>query len=50
VKPPPKKLGVTHWSTRLLADHLKISNTSIARAWRDFGFFAFGHVLDPATG
>ncbi|WP_353649460.1 helix-turn-helix domain-containing protein [Nakamurella sp. A5-74] len=23
---PPKKLGVTHWSSRLLADHLKVGN------------------------
>jgi DNA-binding CsgD family transcriptional regulator len=23
--PPPKKLGITHWSTRLLASHLGIS-------------------------
>ena len=37
LKPPPKKLGVTHWSTRLLADRLKTSNTSIARAWRAYG-------------
>jgi transposase len=35
--PPPKKLGVTHWSSRLLADRLKISNTSVARAWRAYG-------------
>ncbi len=37
LKPPPKKLGVTHWSTRLLADRLGISNTSVARAWRAYG-------------
>ena len=37
LKPPPKKLGVTHWSTRLLADRLKVSNTTIARAWRSYG-------------
>jgi hypothetical protein len=37
LKPPPKKLGVTHWSSRLLADRLKISNTSVARAWRAYG-------------
>tara|TARA_B100000678_G_scaffold275382_1_gene267259 strand:- start:499 stop:1485 length:987 start_codon:yes stop_codon:yes gene_type:complete len=37
LKPPPKKLGVTHWSSRLLADRLKISNTSVARAWRSYG-------------
>jgi transposase len=37
LKAPPKKLGVTHWSARLLADRLKISNTSVARAWRAYG-------------
>ena len=37
LKPPPKRLGVTHWSSRLLADRLKISNTSVARAWRSYG-------------
>lgn len=37
LKPPPKKLGVTHWSTRLLAQRLKVSNTTIARAWRAYG-------------
>ena len=35
--PPPKKYGVTHWSSRLLADHLKIGNATVARAWRKFG-------------
>ena len=34
---PPKKLGVTHWSSRLLAAHLKIGNATVARAWRDYG-------------
>ncbi len=37
LKPPPKKFGVTHWSTRLLAGHLRISNTAVARAWRAYG-------------
>jgi transposase len=37
LRPPPKKLGVTHWSSRLLAARLKVSNTTIARAWRDYG-------------
>jgi hypothetical protein len=27
LEPPPKKLGVTHWSSRLLAQRLKISDT-----------------------
>lgn len=35
--PPPKKYGVTHWSSRLLAEHLKIGNATVARAWRKFG-------------
>jgi transposase len=37
LRPPPKKLGVTHWSSRLLADRLKIGNASVARAWRAYG-------------
>lgn len=35
--PPPKKLGVTHWSTRLLAAHLGIGDATVARAWREYG-------------
>ncbi|WP_353648229.1 IS630 family transposase [Nakamurella sp. A5-74] len=35
--PPPKKYGVTHWSSRLLAGHLNIGNATVARAWRTFG-------------
>jgi transposase len=37
LEPPPKKLGVTHWSSRLLADRLEIGNATVARAWRDYG-------------
>ncbi|WP_405056061.1 IS630 family transposase [Kribbella sp. NBC_01505] len=37
LKPPPKKLGVTHWSSRLLAERLKIGNATVARAWRAYG-------------
>jgi hypothetical protein len=29
--PPPKKYGVTHWSSRLLGRHLGVSNGTIAR-------------------
>jgi len=52
LKPPPKKLGVTHWSSRLLADRLKISNTSVARAWRAYGIKpwkaeSFRYSTDP---
>ena len=34
---PPKKFGVTHWSSRLLANHLGIGNATVARAWRKYG-------------
>ena len=37
LRPPPKKLGVTHWSSRLLAAKLGIGNATVARAWRDYG-------------
>ncbi|WP_248580407.1 IS630 family transposase [Nocardioides sp. InS609-2] len=37
LKPPPKKLGVTHWSTRLLAARLKVSAYTVAEAWRSYG-------------
>ena len=36
LRPPPDKLGVTHWSARLLADHLGISFASVARIWREW--------------
>ena len=35
--PPPAKLGVSHWSTRLLAAHLGIGDATVARAWRRYG-------------
>ena len=31
---PPEHLGVTHWSSRLLAAELKISFATVARIWR----------------
>ncbi|MGO9354897.1 MAG: IS630 family transposase [Mycobacterium sp.] len=31
---PPQHLGVTHWSTRLMAERLGISFSSVARIWR----------------
>jgi transposase len=34
LEPPPEDLGVTHWSSRLLADHLGISFATVARIWR----------------
>src|SRR3954453_13784213 len=35
--PPPRRYGVTHWSSRLLARHLKISDHSVAAIWREAG-------------
>ena len=37
LEPPPQKLGVTHWSSRLLAEQLDISNVWIAKIWRKWG-------------
>ncbi|MFJ2618959.1 IS630 family transposase [Glutamicibacter sp. NPDC087344] len=34
---PPKKYGVTHWSSRLLGTHLGIGNATVAKAWREYG-------------
>ncbi|MGH3714512.1 MAG: IS630 family transposase [Micromonosporaceae bacterium] len=31
---PPKKLAVTHWSSRLLAAHLKVDPSTVLRTWR----------------
>jgi len=35
--PPPKRLGVTHWSSRLLAAELGISHVTVAQAWKRYG-------------
>ena len=32
--PPPAGLGVTHWSSRLLADHLGVDASTVLRTWR----------------
>ncbi len=37
LEPPPERLGVTHWSSRLLASELGISNVWVARIWRKWG-------------
>ena len=37
LKPPPKRLGVTHWSSRLLAARLGVANSTVARAWKAYG-------------
>jgi len=37
LEPPPERLGVTHWSSRLLAEQLGISNVWVAKIWRKWG-------------
>jgi transposase len=37
LSPPPARLGITHWSTRLLARELGVSRDTIARLWREYG-------------
>ena len=37
LEPPPARLGVTHWSTRLLAHELGVGDATVARAWRHYG-------------
>ena len=37
LRPPPKSLGVTHWSSRLLADRLGTSHVTVAAAWKRYG-------------
>jgi len=34
---PPEQLGVTHWSSRLLADQLGISHVWVSKIWRRWG-------------
>ena len=35
--PPPQSLGVTHWSSRLLADRLGIEHSTVAAIWKEYG-------------
>jgi transposase len=37
LEPPPQHLGVTHWSSRLLAAELGLSNVKVAKVWREYG-------------
>jgi transposase len=34
---PPKRLGVTHWSSRLLAEELTTAQNTVLRTWRYYG-------------
>jgi transposase len=36
LEPPPVKLGVTHWSSRLLGRQLGLGDATVARAWRKY--------------
>jgi transposase len=33
---PPARLGITHWSTRLLASELGVGRDTVARIWREY--------------
>ena len=35
--PPPRSLGVTHWSSRLLASRLGVDHATVAAVWKDYG-------------
>jgi len=37
LRPPPARLGATHWSSRLLASRLKLDHATVLMAWRSFG-------------
>ena len=37
LEPPPERLGVTHWSTRLLAGELGITHVWVGKIWRRWG-------------
>jgi transposase len=37
LEPPPEDLGVTHWSSRLLAKHLGISDFTVSTTWKKWG-------------
>jgi transposase len=37
LEPPPERLGVTHWSSRLLAAHLGVSDFTVSTTWKKWG-------------
>ena len=43
LRPPPRRLGVTHWSSRRLGDELGIGRGTVVRAWH-------AHALQPVRG
>lgn len=34
---PPSKFQITHWNSRLLAQHLEISKTTVQAVWKEYG-------------
>ena len=53
LEPPPAWLGVTHWSSRLLAAELRVGDATVARCWRRYGLQpwrreSFKFSTDPA--
>lgn len=32
-----RRLGITHWSSRLLAGQLRVSHKTVTRAWKAYG-------------
>jgi hypothetical protein len=43
LQPPPGRLGVAHWSSRLLGAHLGVGRGTVARAWQ-------GYAVQPVRG
>jgi len=37
LEPPPERLGITHWSSRLLGSELGLSNVTVAKVWKSWG-------------
>jgi transposase len=37
LRPPPTDLGVTHWSSRLLASRLGVDHATVAAVWKEYG-------------
>ena len=37
LEPPPENLAVTHWSSRLLAQHLGVSDFTVSTTWKKWG-------------
>jgi len=35
--PPPDELGITHWSSRLLARQVGVHHATVARLWAEYG-------------